>query len=231
MTDRRDPRPRASSRELSSPEPRSEETDRLYARLQQTLADERGPRAWLRARPTPWRLAIVGVALLGVVTAAVLVTGHTAFLRALDARWIASVVGLAAMSGVAVTAALRPAHRPEGSRAVRAALGAGVVLGALGAILLLGDGTLGALERLRCLAIGGAAAVPIFALARLVDRTPQRGAGFAALAAGVAGALTVQVICPAPGLAHLVVSHFGVVVLAAGALGLFARLGRARLRR
>ena len=54
-------------------------------------------------------------------------------------------------------------------------------------------------------------APPTFVAATLLDRHPRRGVLFAALSATLTGALSVQLLCGAPGLIHLVTEHFGVV--------------------
>jgi hypothetical protein len=210
-----------------------DETDRLYAQLRAEIERERGPAAWLRARSTPVRIALVAAVAVGVVALAVAVTGHTAFFVDTTPVWLASVAALAALGGFAIRAALRPIYRPAWSNTTRVVASAAVLLGALGAVVSIGDGSLGALDGGRCVVLGLLAGAPVFSLALLVERVPRRGAFFGALAGAVAGATTAQVLCPAPGLLHLLVGHFGIVASATavfGAIAAFvARRDRARL--
>ena len=209
---------------MPSPTP-DDEAARIYARVRADLERERGIRAWLRARPTPLRVAM----LLSAATA-ISALGAWVLAGGLADRsatgWV-SATGLVVALAFAVIAALRPIHLPEGSDASRALLVLGIALSSLAAIVASGDGTVGALASGRCALIGLAVGVPVFAVSLLVARHPSRGAVFRGLVGGIAGALAVQLVCPAPGLAHLVVEHFGVVLLGAVLFGsagaLFAR--------
>jgi hypothetical protein len=196
-----------------------DETEELYLRVQADLARERGVRAFLRSRPTVLRGLLLGATSLATVSVAALVSGSPRS----PGFWLGTLA-LIALVGVAARSALRPLHRPAWTGGARASVVATIVLGALGAIVLPSDGSLGAMGPGICIAIGVAAAVPVFVLAVLLDRSPWRGALFGALAGGLTGALAVQLLCPEPGLAHLATEHFGVLLVCGVLFGVIAQL-------
>lgn len=202
--------------------------DDLYDRIREDIAAERGVRAWLRARPTPTRAGLLGAVAFGSVIAFVLSMHLEAFYAPRSLGWVLGLVAAITMGAVAMAALLRPVHADAWSPSRRGLVAGAITLGSLGAITLAGDGTIGALGSGRCLLVGGLAGLPTFVAATLLDRHPRRGALFAGLSAALVGALAVQVLCGAPGLLHLVLEHFGVVVC----FGLaYALLGLALSRR
>jgi len=199
----------------------------LYDRVRADQAAERGPAAWLRSRSTPARAAaLTGTALALSVGAALLLGGPDRILARGVAGWVA-LGGLVVAAGASLAAALRPTYLPQWTDGSRRLLAAGVVLAAFASFAMAGDGTLGALGGARCSWMGAFTAGPVFALALLFDRRPRRVALFRALFAGCVAGLTAQLVCPAPGLTHLLVGHIGVVALTALA---FTGVGALRAR-
>ena len=193
----------------------SDPLDELYAQVQEKIARDRGPRAWLSSRPTWARVAT----LLGVGSA-VLAIGLL-LSASVSATAALSVAALAVIMTLTATAALRPLHRPAWSARTRVAVGAVLAASAIGAIAYASDGTLGELAHGACAAVAIAAGLPVFLTALLLDRRPPRGAVFGALGAGVTGAAVTQLMCPASGLGHLLLEHAAAIVAltALGALG------------
>ena len=194
----------------------------LYDRVRADQVAERGPSGWLRSRSTPARAAWLSVAAVALpLGAALLLAGPERILGRSPTGWVA-LAGLAVAAGASLAATLRPTYLPRWTDGSRRLLAAGVVLAALASFAMAGDGSLGALGGARCAWMGAFTAGPVFALALLFDRRPRRVAPFRALFAGVVAGFTAQVLCPAPGLTHLLVGHFGVVAAAALA---FAAVG------
>jgi len=208
------------------PDPR----DDLYERIREDIASERGALAWIRARPTPLRAALLGALGFGGAVALIAAMRPESFTRPRTLGWAIGLTGAIAMTAVAMAALLRPVHADGWSPLRRRLVGGAIALGALGAITLAGDGSLGALGTGHCLMMGAMASLPTFVAALLLDRHPRRGALFAALSATLVGALTLQVMCRGRSLLHLVTEHFG-VVLAGGLFYFSVAALLARVRR
>ncbi len=202
--------------------------DPLYDRLRADLEEERGTRAWLRSRSTRSRAAAITVASLASSVGLALVMAGPARLASHGALYWAGVVTMLATLGLAMAAMLRPIYLPAWSGGAKRLLVAGIGLASLASIVMTSDGSLGALASGgRCLVIGVSIGAPIFGLALLLDRQPRRVGVFRALFSGLVGVLAVQLVCPATGLVHLVVEHFGLALGgAAGFVGVGAALER-----
>ena len=179
----------------------------LGSRVQAALAAERGPRAWLRSRPTPLRVALAG----SVAIAAPLWLGLRLLRPDLAIypawRWIGVLVVLAGLLGAGLHLALRPLDRPVRRGVVwagAAALLAFSVAPAAHAHGKHGDPVVAAVV---CLVLGVAAGLPALLAIRLVDR--GHGSALAALAAGAGGYLALHLLCPIPDPSHLLAGHFG----------------------
>ena len=123
------------------PDPR----DDLYERIREDIASERGALAWIRARPTPLRAALLGALGFGGAVALIAAMRPESFTRPRTLGWAIGLTGAIAMTAVAMAALLRPVHTDGWSPLRRRLVARAVALGALGAITLLGDGSLGAL--------------------------------------------------------------------------------------
>jgi len=208
----------------------------LLARVERDVAAERGAHARIRALSSRARIAIAlaAVALLVGLGGAL---GHGP-----PATAAAAVLMLlpAALLIVAIATALRPLQRPalpDWRRRLADLVPFTVLLALCFAPDLLaqlrgdaiahteaGEALLGG--RI-CLVAGAAAATVAFALLRALDRgTP--GSTLAAIGAGaLASSITLWALCPTTAAAHLVVAHFGaVLVFGAGALAVGAWLRR-----
>ena len=150
-------------------------------------------------------------------------------LAAHGALYWAGVLSMVLTLGLAMSAMFRPLYLPAWSGASRRLLVAGLGLASLASIAMTSDGSLGPLASSgRCLLIGASIGAPVFGLAVLFDRRPRRVGVFRALFSGLVGVLAVQLVCPATGLVHVVVEHFG---LALGSTAVFAGVGAALERR
>lgn len=203
----------------------------LFEKLQEEVSEERGALAWLRARPTPTRLAATLATALATLVTVITLTGRTGFWEGRGAPWAIGVWVLVSAVAVSVAAALQPVHRPQWLGAPRWLLGGGLLLAGLGAVVASSNGALGVAGPARCLMMGLVTGLPTAAVAAFFDRRPRRGLGFAALAGGLTGTLAVQLLCPGQsGIAHQVGMHFGpALLLAAVVAGLLA--ARRRLAR
>lgn len=194
-----------------------DELEALYERVQSDLARERGLRGWLRARPRWARVALV---VLAAAVASVLPTMmmDAAPRFGLDG-WLFSVLAMVALFGVATTISLRPLYRPEGSSVVRRLGLVGLGVASLLAIVLATDGSIGSVESMRCFMLGAMVGLPVWIVAFLVDRAPQRNAALGGAIGALGGMVAAQLLCPLRGLLHLAVEHFAALVVLAGVFG------------
>ncbi len=198
--------------------PAGDDLERLYAGVRAELERERGVRAWLRARPTPLRVALVLSVAALVVGAPAWVMGHAPGANATG--WL---VGAAALVGlVAVTLARSLCGEPPPRAALLALLAA-----ALGAMLVSSDGALGTAGAPTCLALGAMTGLPVLLAGLALDRAPGRHLALAAAGAALTGVAAAQLVCPRRDLAHLLVDHFGALLLL---LAIFAGLRRLAVR-
>lgn len=192
----------------------------MYAELRERVERERGPVSWLRERPTPQRVGLL--ALAGALS-----VGGVLFWRG---AWPSlgsdpATLGLAVLVlliVLAMVAALRPVGVAHGGTEGHGLVTAGLLLGTLGAVAIASDGSWGGVSGLRCWILGALVAAPVFSAVLLLDRAPWRGGLFGALAAGLAGTLAVQLVCPSPHLGHLVVGHYGVTLICLAGFGAVA---------
>ena len=200
--------------------------DALFESVSAQIAQERGPRAWLRERSTRARAALLLAAIGGTWALLLAVTGAGPRLleTPLTPAWIASLVVLLGLGAVAGAAALRPAFKWRFSPTKERLIVGGLLAGALTAMALVTDGSLGSVGSMRCLMVGFVASLPVFGAAVVLDRAPERGLAFGALLAGLTGGLVVTALCPHGPIAHVVGQHFGVVALGALALGAAGKL-------
>lgn len=216
-------------------------------RVEAALAAERGPVAWLRARPTPVRRAMVG-ATIGLV----LVLAWTAFGRVdmplFPTDRLAVELGLLALVavgliGLGLRHGLREAPAWTGLFVLFV-----VALPTVAYFLpmahsahpasLAGAGSDLAARALSCFAWGMSMAAPVALVLALSERDPSPEwprDGLAAGAAGVAGLMALTLHCPITQPIHLLVGHAPVVI---GMIAVFAlaqqvrgRLSASRARR
>ena len=213
---------------------------RLRAALTQELAAERGPRAFLRARPTGLRVLIACSAVLGVAAVsgfAGLRPDHGIYP---PGRMAAIVLFIAGAVAVELAISLRPLQLPALPRwlptaAMAVALAGLFVLYALPAAHLSHPASLHAsappmllARAVQCLAIGLGFGVPVHALLRALDRGGADRALIAAVCAGLAANLGLQLHCPITAPAHMLLGHLGVALLLLAAAASYRRIGRPR---
>ena len=192
----------------------------MYAALRARVERERGPLSWLRERPTPQRVGLLVLAGVLVVGGVLLFKGAWPALGP-DAATLGLGV-LVLLLVLAMAAALRPVGAAHGGTEGQGLVTAGVLLGALGAVAIASDGSWGEVSGLRCWVLGVLVGAPVFSAALLLDRAPWRAGPFGALAAGLAGTLAAQLVCPSPHLGHLVVGHYGVALICLALFGAVA---------
>lgn len=198
----------------------------LWAEIARVVEAERGPRAWLRSRPTGQRLTVACVAVL-LVTA--LGTRHLRpdFVDLAKPALVAWLVAFVATAWVAVRAALPVLGRAPHLAATRALeLGLGLpAVYALAAASTLAAGPVTSAksfvaQTLGCFGYGLLLSAPLIALLWLLDRGagPRRRLLSAAAACGLAANAALVLHCPSSDPLHLMLGHAaiaGVLVLAA----------------
>lgn len=192
--------------------PSDDDAARLFEQVMADIERDRGPVAWLRERSTRTRAVILTLAALGLAMGGVvMMAGPARLVPRGPMAWV-SVVGLALAMVTALFAMLRPRYLPAWSGSARKLLLGGLALAGLASVTMVSDGSLGPLGTSRCLIMGTGVGVVVFSLALLFDRNPKRAGAFRAMFAGTAAGLATQLVCPAHGLMHLIVGHFGLVV-------------------
>jgi hypothetical protein len=212
--------PDAWEQDPRAPSAPSEDMAALYEELRARVQADRGPLAWLRSLPTPWRIGIV----VGVVAVlAAVQVGLSGAWSAGAPWWARTAVPAAALLlllGVATAHTLRPLHRPappvwHGLAWVTAAAVAPVAVAA-------GTYTEGLVNAAPCLGFGLLMSLPVLGTWWAVERGAS-GVGrvlLLAAAAGLGGNVLLQFHCANTAPGHLLVGHGGIVwVLGMGALG------------
>jgi len=197
--------------------------DAMFSELETRVAEERGPGAWLRSRPTGLRLVLaVAIAAGAAAGLGLLLPGRD--LAALGmARAGASVAILAVVAVAAIAMALWPLHHSApGPRAattlILLAVGAPVALALWPAAPVLGPGEAALGLSVRCFGLGALTALPVWLVVRAADRHPT-GASIVlgAAAAGLAGTLGLELGCPHEHPLHLLLGHATVTAAFVGA--------------
>lgn len=203
--------------------------DALFEAMQAQLKrEERSVLGGLRSQSTTTRRLIV-IGVLAVIAAIEL------WLRARDAFDVAPLrvgISLAVFGVLMTTAALssvRPLHLPALSRARELSLLAGPLAIALGLSLWptshahepLAETFRGAAP---CFVYGSLVAIPVFLIARVLDRGAWLTGIAAALAAGLFANFVLMTHCPLAGSDHMLLGHFGVLFAGLAAFSLWTRL-------
>lgn len=213
-----------------------DELEGMLGRVTARVEAERGPRAWLRSRSTPLRLAL-GLAAVALTGSFALVTAPREDLVVYPLDRMALVLGaMAAAAAVSLIFGLRPLWRPSLGSAPRWSVILGVPAGVVALALapeapslhpasLAGGGAEFAPAALACFAYGAALGLPIVALLRAAERRerwPLAQALLAAAAAGLAGNLALQLHCPITDPWHLLWGHASVSLALPLVLGVVA---------
>ncbi len=196
--------------------------DELFARLEDEVAQENGPRAWLRSRPTGLRFAVVAVSVLAAIG-----LGGFARLRADFSEY--PMARLLLLLGVYAIAILLAFAKELYLSIRRGSLAdhAGLLVGALGLPFLIAfapatetsrhTGSGGALG---CFGYGALLTLPTAALLWAFDRDDQpslRTVCLSAVALGLSANFVLELHCPSGNASHLLLGHasIGVAWLAA----------------
>lgn len=198
----------------------------LFDGVARRIANERGLCAWLRSRSTPLRALLA----TGVIGGLLLLVAMTWMRRDLAVypplRMILVLGSLGALLALVLTLLLRPIQRPALAPWVRPAAVASSVFGLLGLQLLpeahhahgasIVYGESLAFQLLRaspCIVIGLTAGILVYAFLVALDRGGSDSGPLPAVAAGIAANLVLQLLCPVTAPFHMVLGHFGVLVL------------------
>ena len=209
-----------------------------FARVREAIAIERTTAGWLRSRTTVLRVGMLLVAVLGVALAQLAWSRRADFGAYPTTPFLVVIAAFSLLIGLALAAALRPLHDPRLSTwALRGLIGGGLLMPVLfyvgqpvhtahpasvagmGAELLPRAGA--------CFAYGLLLALPVLALARVMDRGEHR-IGKAALCAALAGGLTanlgLHLHCPITHAGHLLLGHATLVAALVGSYALYDRV-------
>ncbi len=200
--------------------------DAVFQRIDEAVSQERGPRAWLRSRPTPLR-GLIGVGLVAVVLVLVAMTWGRIDMAVypLD-RLVLDLAVLLVPAALALVVVLRPLHRPALPRWVDGVvIGAAVLAVLVGPALtvahqahpasLLGTGAQFVPRAVVCMITGSVLGLPLLLWMMVSLRRggrwglPLRLAG---VAAGISGCAGVFLHCPLVSPEHLLAGHATVLV-------------------
>jgi len=217
-------------------EPTDEELSTLLTSVKHVVGAEVGPRAFVRSRPTPIRLALATAALVGVAGLVAVLTPRADLATMSRLRLIAAMTGYTALAFAAMQVALRPLSQPAATeRTGRLLIVAGLALATGFALAPLASGAsitdlgmgFGSMA-MDCFGFGSMLALPLLGFGWALDRGGYFvGSRLLLLGAagGLAGNLFLELHCDILLPAHLLAGHVTVVV-ALLAAGVALSLGR-----
>lgn len=196
----------------------SADLDALFGAIEEEIEAERGPRAWLRSRSTPARVALAVGMFVGL-TVGLAVLSPRSDLSMLPWWRVALVIGaLAGLFGASLWFSLEPLHRAGAPVWVRRAV-VGAALAGMAALAWLplapmdkDDPSLhGALP---CLYAGVAIGLPAFVLFRWMDRGGRpTSAVLAAAGAALASNAATSLHCGNDSALHILQGHLSIGVV------------------
>jgi len=213
----------------------------LFSEVEASIArDARSPLTRLRELTTPMRILLTSAVSFAVASIVGITACRTDLATYSTARLALEATVLAAALVGTLSLAMRPSQRPELDRGrLAVALGSGLAVAFAIATIpapQAGAAPLGPIAPpdwsagLPCLTIGLLVGIPIYLIARALDRGSSRTAYLAAGAAGIAGNLALTMHCPLGDVGHRVSTHasLGIVFLVSLALAatLEHRFGR-----
>lgn len=223
-------------------EPGSDELDALFASIEESTREaDRLPRMRLRAASTSVRRALA----IGSFVAIAFFTYATAGRADLAVyplpRFLAECLAYATLLGASLALALRPQHVPTLPRRVVALFtGATLLATVVLAVappphhlpLFLVEGFHASwTDGLPCLYIGLLLGLPIYFVARVLDRGTPLSSVLAAASAGLMGNLALELHCPSVDARHRLVGHASVGFVFLACLGLAHLVDRTLRRR
>ena len=206
--------------------------DAFFEKLEERVASETGPRAWLRSRPTNLRALFVVSSVLLVVVLGGLAKPRSDLADYPAAR-IALVLALYFSAiVVAVAKELTLAARRAGVEVNPALLIGGLGLPFLVALFPATEASrhFGPAGALGCFSYGAALTVPVALLLWAFDRndTPSlRTVGLSAVALGLSANLVLELHCPNGNVLHLLLGHASIGLAWLGAWLVARRVSRA----
>jgi len=203
------------------PAPAAEDLGPLLAAVERRIDQERGPVAWLRSRPTPLR-HVLGALLPLAIVAWILIAKRRPDLAVYPApRLLLTVLVYAGLLGAVVRSTLAPLQERALAARTRWLLVAAALLvpflvaalpqaHAAHAASLAGAGDDFARRALACFGFGEALALAVLVAWAALARDAHHGvktAALAAVGAGLAGILALELHCPITHPLHLLVGH------------------------
>jgi hypothetical protein len=217
----------ALGRALTQSETPAPTDDALFASLERAVRAETGPRAWLRSRATPVRLAVAALAATGVVVFGGLAVRDTS--HSVSGAWLVAFALSALACLRLLVAPLGRPRRAPGARAALVALALALPLGYAALSLAppspsTGSAAIGFAEQaFACFSYGTFLALPFLAVLFAIERSDRPWlvllAGFGAVA-GLVANTALALHCPNTEPAHLALGHatIGTSLAALGAL-------------
>jgi hypothetical protein len=212
------------------------DTEALFAGLSQRLAHERGIAAWLRSRSTPLRALLAAAMLAGLLALAIVTSLRRDIAVYPGPRMALVLAALGASLLSLVFVLLRPLQWPALPARAAPALALAAIAGALvisvlpeahhahSSSMVYGQSISSHLVRaVPCVVIGLMNGLVAYGLLVALDRGGRRRVALPGIAAGLVAYMVLQLVCPVTGPTHLVLAHFGVLLMLVG----FARLHRA----
>lgn len=208
----------------------------LLAATRARIDADQSPAGWLKSRPT-WLRRTIALSVVGaIVLSALILIRRPDFDDYPTGRMLVTLGVMSLLLAVSLVLGLRPIHRPMlptwmNRTVTTVGIVAAFVFAAMPssyipAMELVPEDPLRAFG-MPCLYFGVLFGVPVYGVARLLDRGGNPvSAILAALAAGLTGNLVLLIHCPATDPLHQVFGHFTVVVafvLAAAGLVLIER--------
>lgn len=211
------------------------DADALFAALEQQVeASEKKPAGWLKSRSTPTRRLIAFGAFALVAAYAVMSARDDLGSYPIE-QLVVSIGALLVLLGMSLVLAIRPLHEPALPTWKLGSLAGAAVLATVALAFLpgLGETTPAGASLFAmaspCMYMGLALGLPVYAIARIVDRGTRLAGVLAASAAGLTGNLFLQMHCPIDDPGHGLVGHASVVAIFVGGAFLI-RLVERRLR-
>ncbi|MFO0692272.1 MAG: hypothetical protein U0230_01830 [Polyangiales bacterium] len=222
--------------------PGKDELDALFASIEQATRDaDRSPRMRLRAAPTSVRRAIAIASFVAIAIFTYATAGRTDLALYPLGRFVAECLAYATLLGTSLALALRPQHVPSLPRPVVSLFTAATLLATVALAvappphhlpLFLVEGFHASwTDGLPCLYIGLLLGLPVYFLARVLDRGTPLSSVLAAASAGLMGNLALELHCPSVDARHRLVGHASVGFVFLACLGIAYLVERAIRRR
>jgi hypothetical protein len=213
------------------------ELEAMFESVEERVSATRGnPLHWLRSRSTLLRrvLALGSFFVIFAVIGGVMPAGDWAKLA--TAEIVLALISLFVLLVASLMVAMRPLHQPELPKSRLLGLAIGSVLATFVLAVTVhgpsGDAHAHAGSLISgatpCMYFGLLVGIPVYGMARLLDRGTYLGPLLAAAAAGLTGNFMLQMRCPISDPLHNVVGHASVALIFVGGILLLESLFRRR---